>query len=368
MTARPNKDSMQPNFWIDKRVLITGHTGFKGSWLCLLLHSLGAQVTGYALQPPTEPSLFRLCKIDTLIHRSIFGDVLDGHALHTAIREAQPEIIIHMAAQSLVRMSYEQPVATYATNIMGTVNLLDAVRQNTGVRAIINVTSDKCYANNEWVWGYRENDQLGGRDPYASSKACSELITAAYTSSFFPPETYTAHGVAVASVRAGNVIGGGDWAKDRLIVDCITALLAGETIVIRNPQAIRPWQHVLEPLSGYLALGEHLYMHGKAFNGGWNFGPRDSDAKPVQWIVAQLCQKWGAAAEFTVAVGAQPHEAGCLKLDCSKAASHLHWHPKWSLDKTLDSIVVWYGDYAAGRDLRMRCLRQIGEYLEDQHL
>jgi CDP-glucose 4,6-dehydratase len=355
------------NFWHGKRVFVTGHTGFKGSWLSLWLHSLGAEVHGYALEPPTDPSLFDLAGVGELVHSTI-ADVRDLGALQAAMAAARPEIVIHMAAQPLVRDSYRIPVETYAVNVMGTVNLLDAVRGCPTVRAVVNVTTDKCYENREWAWGYRENEPMGGYDPYSSSKGCSELVTAAYRSSFFNAQQCNGstpqHGAAVASARAGNVIGGGDWAADRLIPDCIRAILAGAPVAIRNPHAIRPWQHVLEPLSGYLLLAQRLCEQGPRYASGWNFGPADDDARPVGWIVERLCTAWGDGASFQLDGGEHPHEAHYLKLDCSKARAELGWRPRWSLEKALDLIVDWTRAYRDGNGLREVCLRQIEEYGE----
>jgi len=351
------------DFWQGKKVFITGHTGFKGSWLCLWLHSLGAQVIGYALKPPTDPSLYELCSIDRLV-RSNIADIRDSASLSKAMSAAHPDIVIHMAAQPLVRDSYKIPVETYAINVMGTVNLFEAVRSSKSVKAVINVTTDKCYENKEWIWGYRENEPLGGYDPYSSSKACSELVTAAYRQSFFnssnPSNLSTS--VAVASARAGNVIGGGDWAADRLIPDCVRAILKNEKIVIRNPQAIRPWQHVLEPLSGYLILAQKLFEDGPRYTEAWNFGPDDSDAKPVEWLVDSLCKEWGDGASYVVDKGKHPHEAHYLKLDCSKARSELGWRPKWKLEKAVESIVEWTREYRDNKDLKDVSLAQITEY------
>jgi len=348
-------------FWKDKRVFITGHTGFKGSWLCLWLTALGAKVHGYALPPPTDPSLFQLCGIDTAVQSTI-ADVRDRDALLRAVLSVQPEIVIHMAAQPLVRDSYKIPAETYEINVMGTVNLFEAIRASRSVKAVINVTTDKCYENKEWVWGYRENEPLGGYDPYSNSKACSELVTSAYRSSYFNPKDHALHGVAVASARAGNVIGGGDWATDRLIPDCMRAILRNEKVLIRNPNAIRPWQHVLEPLSGYLTLAHKLFTDGPRFSGAWNFGPEENDAKPVEWLVKGLCSKWGGTASYTIDTGAHPHEAHYLKLDCSKARTELSWTPRWPLDKALDSIVEWTRTYQQGRSVTQTCLQQIQEY------
>lgn len=348
-------------FWQGKKVFVTGHTGFKGSWLSLWLHSLGADVTGYALGPPTEPSLFDLCRLKEIIH-SVRGDVRDLEQLTSAMLKAGPEIVIHMAAQSLVRESYRTPVETYAVNVMGTVNLLESVRNCKGVKAVVNVTTDKCYENREWVWGYRESEPMGGYDPYSNSKGCSELVTSAYRSSFFNQRDYAVHGVAVASARAGNVIGGGDWAADRLIPDCVRALLKGERIRIRNPYAIRPWQHVLEPLSGYLILAQSLYEKGADFAEGWNFGPNDEDARPVEWIIKKMCEKWGNNSSYEIDKGDHPHEARYLKLDCSKAKAGLEWHPRWDLEKAIDSIIEWTYAYKDKIDLRQASMSQIEAY------
>lgn len=347
-------------FWKDKRVFITGHTGFKGSWLTLWLTMLGAEITGYALEPPTNPSLYRLCNLDNDIN-SIIGDIRDKEKLKKALLESKPEIIIHMAAQPLVRESYSNPVETYETNVMGIVYLLEAIRQCASVRAVVNVTTDKCYENKEWVWGYRENEPLGGFDPYSNSKACSELVTSSFRNSFFPPENYKAHGVAMATARSGNVIGGGDWAKDRLIPDCLRSLIKGEQIIIRNPNSIRPWQHVLEPLSGYLLLAEKLYQEGTKFGEAWNFGPDDSDAKTVKWIVEKICNKWGTDASYLIDRTEHPHEAQYLKLDCSKANIQLGWKQKWKLEEAISKIVNWTQHYCNEKDVKDICKKQIIE-------
>lgn len=350
------------NFWNGKKVFITGHTGFKGSWLCLWLHRMNARISGYALHPPTNPSLFHLAKVDQFM-KSTIADIRDADLLTNTMVAEQPNIVIHMAAQPLVRDSYKIPVETYATNVMGTVNLLEAVRHCKSVRAVINVTTDKCYENKEWVWAYRENEALGGYDPYSSSKACSELVTSAYRNSFFNPEHYAKHRVGLASVRAGNVIGGGDWAIDRLIPDCIRAILKGETVLIRNPFAVRPWQHVLEPLSGYMILAQKLYKDGVEYAQAWNFGPDERDAETVEWVVRNLCAKWKRGATYKVDDGLHPHEAHYLKLDCSKSKSGLGWFPKWSLGKALDSIVEWTEEYQNNGDIREVCNKQIEEYV-----
>lgn len=349
------------NFWRHKKVFVTGHTGFKGSWLCLWLHALGADVTGYALNPPTDPGLFELCGINKLVNSTI-ADIRDEESLNKAMLAADPEIVIHMAAQTLVRRSYQNPGETYSTNVMGTVNLLDAVRHCKSMKAVIIVTSDKCYENKEWPWGYRENDPMGGYDPYSNSKACSELVTSSYRSSFFNPRNYHLHGMSLASARAGNVIGGGDWAKDRLVPDCIRSLLNGEKIIIRNPRAIRPWQHVLEPLAGYLILARKLYENGPRYAEGWNFGPEDNDAKPVEWIVKKICAKWGRKAAYETDQGKHPHEAHYLKLDCSKTKLELGWYPKWSLEHAIDRIIEWTKAFKNNYDVKEVCLNQIREY------
>ncbi len=345
------------DFWSKRRVFVTGHSGFKGSWLCLWLHSLGAEVTGYALDPPTEPSLCRLSGVDRFI-RPITADIRDRSALTSAMKGASPEIVIHMAAQSLVRESYRDPAGTYSTNVMGTVNLFDAIRDCRSVKAVVNVTSDKCYENKEWVWGYRENEPLGGYDPYSSSKACAELVTNAYRSSFFGP---AGPAIGIASARSGNVIGGGDWAADRLVPDCVRSVLKGERIIVRNPRAVRPWQHVLEPLGGYLLLAQRLVEDPQRFEGAWNFGP-DEEPKPVEWIVKNICVKWDHKPSYEIDRAEHPHEAHYLKLDCSKARTELGWRPRWGLDTAIDKVIEWTRAYKEGRDLAKVCMKQIEEY------
>ncbi len=349
---------MNSVFWAEKRVLVTGHTGFKGGWLALWLQKLGAKVIGYSLSPPTKPNLFEVSRVADGM-QSIEGDVRILEQLKATVNEYQPEIVIHMAAQSLVRYSYAQPVETYATNVMGTVNILEAVRQSDSVRVILNVTSDKCYENKEWVWGYRENERLGGRDPYSSSKGCAEIVTSAYRDSYFKDSDPC---IGVASARAGNVIGGGDWAKDRLIPDIMNAFIKGHPVVIRHPNAIRPWQHVLEPLSGYLCLVEHLWDERSKFAGAWNFGPDSDDAQPVTWVVDQLIPLWGEGARWELDAPPQPHEACALKLDCSKARSLLHWSPKLQLSTALEWVVNWYRGYQQNRDMRRITEAEIAEY------
>ena len=345
----------------NRKVLVTGHTGFKGSWLCLLLHRLGADVYGYALEPPTEPSLFKEAKIEELITSHI-GDIRDLERLQTILHQIQPEIIIHMAAQPLVRESYKNPVETYAVNVMGTVNLFEAIRHTSSVKSVVNVTTDKCYENREWHWGYRENEPMGGYDPYSNSKGCSELVTASFRNSFFNPGDYQKHGVAIASARAGNVIGGGDWADDRLIPDFIRAIVKGEKVKIRSPFAIRPWQHVLEPLTGYLILAEKLFTEGPEFAEAWNFGPDDSDAQNVEWITKTICELWGEGASYELDKKPQPHEANYLKLDCSKAKAELNWFPKWDIETTLKTIVDWNKAYISNDNIRTVTEKQITHY------
>ena len=349
-------------FWEGKRVFVTGHTGFKGSWLCLLLDYLNANIYGYALEPPTNPNLYNLTKVDYIIHSTI-ADIRDENRLKKTIEKIQPEIIIHMAAQPLVRISYLDPVLTYQTNVIGTVNLLEAVRGVKSVKAVINITTDKCYENREWIWSYRENEPLGGYDPYSSSKACSEIATAAYRSSFFNPDKYLEHGVAIATARAGNVIGGGDWSEDRLIPDFVRAIAKGGKIKVRNPKAIRPWQHVLEPLTGYLLLAEKLYSEGIKYAEAWNFGPRDEDARNVEWIVEYLCRKWGKNASYVIDSADHPHEANYLKLDWSKAKALLKWSPRWTLEKSLNSIIDFTRAYQNDQNIRELCVTQLIEYL-----
>ncbi|OGS95254.1 MAG: CDP-glucose 4,6-dehydratase [Gallionellales bacterium RIFCSPLOWO2_02_FULL_57_47] len=352
---------VEPSFWAGKVVLLTGHTGFKGSWLSLWLQSVGAKVIGYALQPPTSPSLFVEARVAEGM-TSIEGDVRDFSALSRVFEKYQPEIVIHLAAQALVRRSYADPIETYSTNVMGTVHLLEAARLAGSVRAIVNVTSDKCYENREWVWGYRENEPMGGYDPYSNSKGCAELVTASYRNSFFNPDNFAKHGVALASARAGNVIGGGDWAEDRLIPDIIRAIVQGQPVNIRNPHAIRPWQHVLEPLSGYLILAQKLYKDGAAYSESWNFGPNDEDAKPVSWIADCLTRTWGEGASWVLDGGNHPHEAHYLKLDCSKAKTRLGWHPRWHLEETLEAIIDWHHAHRSVKDMHAVTLGQISQY------
>lgn len=352
---------MNHDFWRDKRVLVTGHTGFKGSWLSLWLQSMGAKVSGIALEPPSNPSLFEIARVGAGMS-SHLADIRDFDAVQRVFQHEKPEVVFHLAAQSLVRSSYSDPLATYSTNVIGTANVFEAIRHNAGVRVVVNITSDKCYENREWIWGYRETDPMGGYDPYSSSKGCAELVASAYRNSYFNPAEYEKHGVALSSVRAGNVIGGGDWAEDRLIPDMLRAIEVNQPVVIRSPGAIRPWQHVLEPLSGYLLLAEKMWFDGKEYADGWNFGPDDNDAKPVSWIIDAITKKWGDKASWKLDERTHPHEAHYLKLDCSKAKAVLGWFPKWNIETTLDQIILWHRAYLDGRDMREVTLKQISSY------
>jgi CDP-glucose 4,6-dehydratase len=350
---------MTPSFWKGRQVFVTGHTGFKGAWLCLWLQSLGARVSGYSLDPVTQPSLFDQADVARGLEASIRADVRDLGALKAALRSAQPQILFHMAAQSLVRESYADPVGTYATNVMGTVNLLEAARETPSAKAVVIVTSDKCYENRERDRGYREDEAMGGHDPYSSSKGCAELVAAAYRRSFFSGDSAT---TAVASARAGNVIGGGDWSKDRLVPDAMSSFIRGGKVRIRNPRAVRPWQHVLDPLSGYLTLAERLAEKGRSAAEAWNFGPGDEDMKPVQWVVDELARRWGRGAGWEADTAAHPHEAGILKLDCSKARDGLSWRPRLPLAKALDWTVEWFSAHHGGQAARALTEDQIRRY------
>lgn len=354
------KAIVSPDFWRGKKVFLTGHTGFKGSWLSLWLLHLGAEVKGFALVPPTTPALFTEALVAKDMQSDI-GDIRERGTIAKSMIAFNPDLLIHMAAQPLVRASYRDPVETYSTNVMGTVHVLEAARQCSNLRAIVNVTTDKCYENREWEWGYRENEPMGGHDPYSNSKGCVELVTAAYRSSFFNQS----HNAALASARAGNVIGGGDWAEDRLIPDILRAFDQNEAVVIRNPHAIRPWQHVLEPLSGYLILAENLWDKGHGFAQGWNFGPRDEDARPVDWILDRMVEMWGPGVNWKLDGEQHPHEARYLKLDISKARMKLHWSPTWDLQTALGKIVAWHKDWSAGGDTPASCLDEIKTYMAD---
>lgn len=349
------------NFWSGKKVLITGHTGFKGSWLAIWLNTLGAEVAGYSLEPLTLNDNFVLTGLDKRIKHKI-GEIRSYESLHRFFCSINPEIVFHLAAQPLVGKSYSDPKSTYDINVGGTVNLLECCRQTDSVKVVVNVTTDKCYENREWVWGYRESDRLGGYDPYSSSKACSELVTEAYRKSFFNPEAFAFHGKSLASARAGNVFGGGDWQIDRIIPDCIRALEQGEPIVVRSPHAVRPWQHVLEPLSGYMLLAEKMFENPTAYAEGWNFGPEGSSILPVGMLVDLIVQAWGEGSWEDHSRPEALHETNLLKLDISKAKSHLGWSPVWNIDKAVAETASWYRQYRSG-DVHDLCCRQIKDYM-----
>jgi len=349
------------SFWEGKRVFLTGHTGFKGGWISLWLAQLGAEVKGYALEPATTPSLFEIARVGEVVESDI-GDIRNLEQLRSSMGDFNPDILIHMAAQPLVRLSYKEPVETYDTNVMGTVKVFEAARSCPNLKAIVNVTTDKCYENKEWLWGYREDEPMGGYDPYSSSKGCAELVTSAYRRSFMQEK-----GVGLATARAGNVIGGGDWSDDRLIPDILRAFEKNEAVVIRNPQSTRPWQHVLEPLSGYLLLAQKMYESPQAYAEAWNFGPCDDDAKPVDWILEHMVKQWGKGALWQLDQGSHPHEAGYLKLDISKAKSRLDWQPTWNLDRTLEKIVIWHQAWLNGEDMQTRCLNEVEKYMENMN-
>jgi len=352
-----SKGKVDASFWKGKKVYLTGHTGFKGSWLSLWLQNMGALVKGYSLYVNTIPALFTKANVAKEMESEI-GDIRNLEQLTKSMVSFNPDILIHMAAQPLVRLSYQEPVDTYTTNVIGTVNVLEAARKCSNLKAIVSVTTDKCYENKEWDWGYRESEPMGGHDPYSSSKGCAELVTSAYRRSFFSAE----HTASLASARAGNVIGGGDWAEDRLIPDILRAFEKSEPVVIRNPLSTRPWQHVLEPLSGYLVLAQELFLNGDYFSEGWNFGPKDEDCKPVSWILDKMVTYWGNNASWNLDKNNNPHEAGFLKLDCSKASNRLKWNPKWNLQLTLKSIVDWHQLYTNGGDIKKQCLKEINTY------
>jgi CDP-glucose 4,6-dehydratase len=354
---------MKQPFWRGKRVLVTGHTGFKGSWLCLWLETLGAEVRGYALDPPTTPSLFELAQVGKGLH-SMIGDVRDADRLRSTLQSFRPDVVLHLAAQTLVLASYEDPVGTYSTNVLGTVNLLEAVRLGRRPCVVVNITSDKCYENRGWVWGYRETDVLGGHDPYSNSKACSELVTRAYRESFFPVTDLDRHGVALATARAGNVIAGGDWTPHQLVPDVVAAFAVGSPVQLRSPTAVRPWQHVLDCLSGYLALAEALATNPEQYSSEWNIGPADTDAQPVSYLVEVLAKKWGIDRAWVRAAGSNAHEAHQLRVDSSKARAHLSWRCRLPLDAALDWVAEWYRRWLAGEPARRLCEEQISRYTD----
>ena len=350
---------IDPQFWKGRRVYLTGHTGFKGSWAALMLWRLGATVTGFALPPASSDDLFETAKVGSVLEKHEIGDIRNFASLVASVREAEPEIVIHLAAQSLVRLSYDEPVETYETNVMGTVHLLEAVRRTPSVRATIIVTSDKCYENVGWVWGYREVDRLGGHDPYSNSKGCAELVTDSYRSSFFRSDGRS----HVASARAGNVIGGGDWARDRLVPDAMRTFRAKQVLKIRNPGAIRPWQHVLDPVGGYLLLAQRVLEHGAGFAEGWNFGPGAGSEVEVSTVVSRLADLWGDSASWQADGRKHVHEAAYLKLDCSKALSRLNWRPAIDFAKALRLTVDWYRRFGSGSDMHALTIAQIDDFL-----
>jgi len=351
---------MFDNIYKDKKVIITGDTGFKGSWLAIWLLSMGADVVGISLPPQNSRDNYVVCGLsERLTH--IDQDIRDYDALCKIFDEYNPEIVFHLAAQAIVLEGYQDPLNTFSTNFMGTVNVLEAIRHTESVKAGVIITTDKCYENREWVYGYRETDRLGGNDPYSASKAACEMAVASYTHSFFNDD----NSANIASARAGNVIGGGDWAENRIVPDCVRALEKDASIIIRNPNAVRPWQHVLEPLSGYLLLAKRLYEKGSPYVGAWNFGPFDEDSKPVEWLVRRICERWGDSAGYEVVHGNQPHEAHYLKLDCSKAGAVLGWHPCWRLETAIDKAMEWYEANRSEKNsesLRNICFHQIEEY------
>jgi len=346
-------------FWQGKRVLLTGHTGFKGGWLSLWLQKKGAVVAGYALQPAYAESLFELASVGEHMD-SVIADIRDLDALKGVFERFRPEIVFHLAAQPLVRLSYVEPAETFETNVLGTVNLLEAVRKTRDCRVVVSITSDKCYENKEWVWGYRETDPMGGHDPYSASKGCAEIVNAAYRRSFF--EALGERQIALATARAGNVIGGGDFSKDRLVPDIMAAIVKGKSLNIRSPGAIRPWQHVLEPLSGYMLLAEKLWGSPKDYAQSWNFGPAAEDSRPVRWMVEKLIERWGEGVPWELDSAPNFHEANALTLDSTKARVSLGWKPRWTLDQALSAIVNWYKAYQRGDSIRDVVLRQIAAY------
>ena len=359
------KPAMPSNHWQGRRVFLTGHTGFKGGWLALWLSKLGATVRGYALDPSTTPSLFEILRLGGVME-DVRGDIRDAARLNQAMQDFAPEVVFHLAAQPLVRYSYQDPIGTYETNVIGTARVLDAVRRTPSVRAVVSVTTDKCYENKEWIWPYRETDPLGGYDPYSSSKACAEIVSAAFRQSYFPVEklgTRVGHQVALATARAGNVIGGGDWSDDRLLPDLIRGFLSGDPVLIRHPNAIRPWQHVLEPLHGYIQLAERLLTHDPRYATAYNFGPAEADAQPVAWIAERMTKYWGNGASWTIDEADSPHEAGYLRLDASRAHADLDWTPRLCLDQALELLVQWYRAWQTSPEtMQAFTLSQIEQY------
>ncbi len=355
---------MNPAFWQGRRVLVTGHTGFKGSWLCLLLDSFGSRVRGYALDPPTQPSLYTLARVGELVD-SITGDIRNLDRIVDAVESYAPEIVFHMAAQSVVLQSYDDPVETYSTNVLGTVNVLESVRRMRRPCIVINVTTDKCYENKGWVWGYRENDAMGGHDPYSSSKACAEFVGQAYRDSFFPLSQLGKHGVGIASARAGNVIGGGDWTPRQLIPDAVDAFVkAKQAIVLRNPSAVRPWQHVLDCLGGYLSLAEAMAGDIPAYSGAWNFGPADAESRSVSYIVEFLASKWDIDRPWVKDTASHAPEESMLRLDVTKTANVLGWRSRLTIDDAIQLVADWYRRYHSGQDARALCREQLERYVE----
>ena len=354
---------MNPSFWQNKRVLVSGHTGFKGSWLCLVLNSFGARVRGYALDPPTQPNLYSLARVHELVE-STTDDIRNLDAVVDTVRSFAPEFVFHMAAQSVVLHSYDDPVETYSTNVLGTVNVLEAVRRLRRPCIVINVTTDKCYENKGWDWGYRENDELGGHDPYSNSKACAELVGQSYRDSFFPLSQFGGHAVGIASARAGNVIGGGDWTPRQLIPDTIAAFLKSQAIVLRHPQAVRPWQHVLDCLGGYLRLAEALSSEVRAYSGAWNFGPTEAESRSVSYIVESLAAEWGIERSWVQDTASHPPEENVLRLDVTKTANRLGWRCRLGIDEALRLVAAWYRAYHSGQDARGLCLDQVSRYLD----
>lgn len=350
------------NFWRNKKVFITGHSGFKGGWLSLWLQMLGSDIKGFSLAPLSKPNIFEIANVQSGII-SEFGDIRNYDELFNALDDFKPEIIFHLAAQPLVRYSYNNPVDTYSTNIMGLVNLFDISKKIGSPKAIINVTSDKCYQNNEWIWPYKENDQIGGRDPYSNSKACAELITASFRDSFFNLSKFNDHNVGIATARSGNVIGGGDWASDRIIPDFIRASENNTSLLIRYPNATRPWQHVLEPLNGYITLAEHLFKNGKEFSQAWNFGPTDGSAHSVQWLVETFKKYSNLNISISKDNKENPHEATYLRLDSTKAQQLLGWRQKWNSEETVLRVAEWYKAYKAGVDMKSYSRDEISDFI-----